>query len=104
MSSLEIFTGNDGRESKNSGTTGTTGTTGMKEFEKESSRKSPSIYERCQVCTKKVMIHQSKCKCDNFYCGRHLHQHNCTFSHFSNHKSLLEKKNLKVESDKIIRL
>jgi hypothetical protein len=85
----------------------------MKEFEelefeqeskKESSRMPTSIYERCQVCTKKVLIHHSKCKCTNFYCGKHLHQHNCTFLHFAKNKSILEKKNLKVESDKIIRL
>ena len=68
----------------------------------ESSRMS-SIYERCRVCSKKVMSH-SKCKCSNFYCGKHLHQHECTFSHFNNHKTLLEKKNIKVESDKIVRL
>lgn len=69
---------------------------------KESSRMS-SIYERCHVCSKKVMSH-SKCKCSNFYCGKHLHQHQCSFSHFINNKSLLEKKNIKIESDKIIRL
>lgn len=62
-----------------------------------------SIYERCHVCSKKVMSH-SKCKCANFYCGKHLHQHDCTFSHFLNHKSVLEKNNIKIESDKIIRL
>ena len=68
----------------------------------ESSRMS-SIYERCHICSKKVMCH-SKCKCSNFYCGKHLHQHECSFSHFSNHKNLLEKKNMKIESDKIIRI
>lgn len=62
-----------------------------------------SIYERCNVCNKKVMSH-SKCKCENFYCEKHLYQHECTFSHFLNHKNLLEKKNIKIESDKIIRL
>lgn len=67
----------------------------------ESSRN--SIYEKCQVCSKKVMAY-SKCKCSHFYCAKHLHQHECSFSHFNHHKSFLEKKNIKIESEKIIKL
>lgn len=67
----------------------------------ESSRN--SIYHKCHVCSKKVMSH-GKCKCSNFYCGKHLHQHNCTYSYFQENKSLLEKKNIKIESDKLIKL
>lgn len=63
-----------------------------------------SIYCYCQVCSKKIMAIQSKCKCSNFYCGKHLHQHDCSFSHFAHHQSVLEKQNRKVESDKLIRL
>jgi hypothetical protein len=105
MSSLEIFSRSNNNEKSDKSETKNSEDSRMKELEEEpNSRISSSIYERCQVCTKKVMIHHSKCKCANFYCGKHLHQHDCTFSHFANHKSLLEKKNLKVESDKIIRL
>lgn len=97
MSSLETISNFvlDKNESHNKNTTDS-------RINKENSRIS-SIYERCQICSKKAMTY-NKCKCSNFYCGKHIHQHECSFSHFSNHKSLLEKKQIKVESDKIIKL
>jgi hypothetical protein len=70
----------------------------------ESSRTTESsIYQKCQLCSKKVMNY-GKCKCLNFYCGKHLHQHKCSFSYFEHHKSILEKNSTKIESVKIIRL
>lgn len=73
------------------------------EVSRSSGIESSSIYRKCFVCSKKVMIH-SKCKCLNYFCGKHLHQHDCSYSHFQNHKSFLEKKSIKIESDKVIRL
>lgn len=62
-----------------------------------------SIYHKCQTCNKKVMLH-GKCKCSNYYCPNHLHQHECSFSYFAQNKLNLEKKNLKVETDKLVRI
>jgi len=69
----------------------------------ESDSRTNSIYQKCLICKKKVMSY-SKCKCSNFYCGKHLHQHDCTFSHFLQNKINLEKKNAKIESEKITRI
>jgi hypothetical protein len=54
-----------------------------------------SIYQKCLVCNKKVFL-TGKCRCENFYCGNHLHSHGCTF----NYKGLV-KEGQKVVSDKI---
>ena len=77
-------------------------TTTISENKMEENNKT-SIYQKCQVCSKKVLPH-GKCKCSNFYCGKHLHQHECSFSHFLHNKMILEKKSIKIESDKLIRL
>lgn len=62
-----------------------------------------SIYQKCLECNKKVMLHW-KCKCSNYYCPKHLHQHECSFSHFMNNKTKLEKLSVKIEPDKLIRI
>lgn len=64
---------------------------------------SKSIFERCMVCNRKLMVN-IKCKCSNHYCEKHRYSHNCTYSYFLENKSNLEKKNQKVEADKIVRL
>ncbi len=62
-----------------------------------------SIYEKCILCKKKVMFH-SKCKCSNYYCPTHLHQHECSYSHFMTHKTKLEKSSIKIQSEKLVRI
>lgn len=62
-----------------------------------------SMFEKCMVCNKKLMVN-IKCKCSNHYCEKHRYNHNCTYSYFLENKANLEKKNQKVEADKIVRL
>jgi hypothetical protein len=68
-----------------------------------SSSGSQSIFEKCVVCSKKLMVN-IKCKCSNHYCEKHRYNHNCSYSYFLENKANLEKKNQKVEADKIVRL
>ena len=62
-----------------------------------------AIYYRCECCQKKVLF-SGKCKCSRYYCDKHRYSHACTFSHFENNKIHLEKRNQKIDADKIVRL
>lgn len=58
---------------------------------------------RCQVCNKKVGLLGFSCKCEGLYCAAHRHaeQHNCSYDFKKRGLNILEKKMIKVESDKI---
>lgn len=76
----------------------------QKTIEEISERKlNPSIFEKCMICKKKLMVN-IKCKCSNHYCEKHRFNHNCTYSYFLENKSNLDKKNQKVEADKVVRI
>ncbi len=62
-----------------------------------------AIFYRCEMCQKKVLC-TGKCKCSKYYCEKHRFSHPCSYSHFENHKITLEKRNQKIDADKIIRL
>ena len=40
------------------------------------------------------------CKCHNLYCGKHLHNHECTYDHFKDQQKLLCKKMPIIKSDR----
>ena len=58
---------------------------------------------RCLVCNKKVGLLGFSCKCEGLYCAvhRHAEQHNCSYDFKKRGLNILEKKMIKVESDKI---
>lgn len=64
---------------------------------------SPSVFNKCKVCSKKVMFH-NKCKCQDMFCAKHMMDHPCSFDHHAHHKKILEKRNPKIESEKLIQL
>jgi hypothetical protein len=64
---------------------------------------SPSVFQKCKVCNKKVMFY-NKCKCQDLFCSKHMLDHQCTFDHHGHHKKILEKRNPKIESEKLIQL
>ncbi len=61
------------------------------------------IFYRCDFCEKKVFF-SGKCKCSKYFCDKHRYNHDCSFSYFVKNKTELEKRNIKIDSDKIIRL
>mgnify|MGYP006136817985 CR=1 FL=1 len=50
---------------------------------------------KCITCRKKIsniMLDVYTCKCKNLYCGKHLHDHNCTFNHVKEYQKILTAK------------
>ena len=45
------------------------------------------------------MVH--RCRCDDHYCQKHLHEHDCSFDHSALHKEKL-RKNLELSSMDLI--
>ena len=64
---------------------------------------SSSVFHNCKVCNKRVMFH-NKCKCQELFCSNHMLNHPCSFDHQGQHKKILEKRNPKIESEKLIQL
>ena len=62
-----------------------------------------SVFDKCLVCNKKVMFH-NKCKCKEFFCSSHMMNHSCSYDHKGQHKKILEQRNPKIESEKLIQL
>jgi hypothetical protein len=73
------------------------------EVNPEQKKLNPPLFEKCLVCSKKLMVN-IKCKCENHYCEKHRYSHNCTYSYFLVNKATLEKKNQKIEADKVVRI
>lgn len=58
---------------------------------------------KCKICKRKILkwdIDIRTCKCGNLYCGKHAHDHSCTFDHAAAYKEKLVKKLPLIESDK----
>jgi len=60
---------------------------------------------KCELCNKKInnMLKDLHiCRCKNYYCTNHMHNHDCTFDYnkmfFEQNKELLEIKQKKVET------
>lgn len=58
-------------------------------------KESINLHSKCLYCNKKFYI-LTKCKCDGYYCSKHIHGHECTF----NYKTLRNTM-IKVEAQKI---
>lgn len=58
---------------------------------------------KCKSCKKKLnvfILEMHKCKCTNVYCNTHLHDHNCSFDHVKAYKKLLDKKLVRIVSNR----
>lgn len=63
--------------------------------------------EKCFMCNKKITLVEmitAKCKCGNYYCpsDKMPENHNCTFDYIKENQDRLEKKLIKLTSDKNI--
>jgi predicted nucleic acid binding AN1-type Zn finger protein len=61
----------------------------------------------CYICNKKISIIEeiiAKCKCNNYFCKLHSmpELHNCNIDYINNNKKNLEKKLIKITSNKNI--
>ncbi|KAM9962550.1 hypothetical protein ACTFIR_005459 [Dictyostelium discoideum] len=58
-------------------------------------------------CGKPIGIMQSmsnKCRCGEHYCGKHIHNHNCTFDYKGLAKTTIAKANPQILANKIVKL
>jgi len=57
-------------------------------------------------CNKKLGLIKIKCKCGNYYCPIHRHStiHNCKYDYIDEAKNRLAKENIRVVTDKIIKI
>jgi hypothetical protein len=59
---------------------------------------------KCQNCKKKllkIMESVSRCACKNNYCGKHRHDHNCTFDYKSRDIVRLQRQLVKAQPKKV---
>lgn len=57
----------------------------------------------CKICKRKILkwnIDIHTCKCGNLYCGKHIHDHSCTFNYLEEHKKEIRKNLPIIESTK----
>lgn len=54
-----------------------------------------NLHSKCEECKKKCYI-LMKCKCDSYYCSKHIHGHKCTFDY-----KTLRNPMIKIEAQKI---
>ena len=60
------------------------------------------VKQYCNVCEKKLKtILPMPCKCNNFFCYLHKHDHNCKYDYLKRNKERLKKENPKVIPEKI---
>lgn len=62
---------------------------------------------KCNICNKNITIVEkiiAKCKCNNYFCTLHRmpETHNCIIDYIAENKQILEKKLIKVTSNKNI--
>lgn len=58
-------------------------------------------------CNKKLTLTNNfECECGNFYCIKHKFSldHDCTFDYKNKQRELLQKKLIKIENEKIIKI
>ena len=58
---------------------------------------------RCPVCNKKIKLTDIECKCGIIFCSIHRYpdMHDCSFNFKISERTILEKNNPKIVSDKI---
>lgn len=57
----------------------------------------------CKTCKRKInklYIDIYTCKCNQLYCGNHIHDHICIFDHKNNQQKILREKMPIIESTK----
>ena len=61
---------------------------------------------RCYHCNKKIGVVEFDCNCNHKFCAKHRlpENHNCEFNHKKFERNKLEKKMVKVEANKIIKI
>jgi predicted nucleic acid binding AN1-type Zn finger protein len=64
---------------------------------------------RCNLssCNKKLTLTNNfECLCGNFYCIKHKFSldHDCTFDYKNKQRELLQKKLIKIENEKVIKI
>ena len=67
-------------------------------------KKKGAAREMCKVCEIRLPLTacvHSVCKCGHVFCGRHLHDHTCSFDHRELHKRRLLAANPKLSASKI---
>ena len=58
--------------------------------------------KRCKFCNKKIKsVLPIKCKCEEYYCGLHKIEHNCSFDYRKEHKERLKINNPQIIAEKI---
>jgi hypothetical protein len=64
-------------------------------------QKVEKVAKRCFACRKKSRPIPFKCKCERFFCLKHLHDHDCGHDYKKEQREILKKQNPKVVADKI---
>ena len=70
-------------------------------------KKIKKIKKRCYKCNKKLkLLDENLCKCNYYYCSKHrlCHSHNCEYDMKMENKKKIELENMKVESDKVVKI
>ncbi|KYQ90437.1 hypothetical protein DLAC_09059 [Tieghemostelium lacteum] len=61
-------------------------------------------FKDCNKVIGGVMAAANKCRCGEQFCGKHIHNHNCTFDYKSMAKNSIAKANPQVLANKIVKL
>jgi hypothetical protein len=62
---------------------------------------------KCEKCNKKLndlMINIYLCRCKGIYCGKHLHDHNCTFDYKELFCEQMKSATYTVENKKVAKI
>ena len=63
---------------------------------------------RCDMenCNKKIKLTDFRCRCKLIFCVKHRHaeEHKCSYDYISEGKYLLQISNIKLESNKIMKI
>lgn len=62
---------------------------------------------KCDICKRKllsIMLDIHTCRCDKFFCGNHIHNHNCTFNHRKYWQNQAEKNMPKIIKEKFVKI
>ncbi len=62
---------------------------------------------KCTICKKKINKMYSvisTCKCEHIFCGKHMHDHSCTYDYKKEFKTIMESKTEKIVADKVSKI
>ena len=62
---------------------------------------------KCDICNRKllsIMLDVHTCRCDKFFCGKHMHNHNCTFNYHKHWQNQAEKNMPKITKEKFVKI